>query len=555
MCSILRVFRNLPGDASKPPKRWPMKSILALLVKQWLPEWNETKFEPAPPRGKPDPHFYVFSISAYELKRLTGIYRRDPQKPPAEDMGIQRRHDPDCSAEILRYLQNGFPLSRIDPKKLIDPTEVHTLRMPGWLPAAIVVNILKETDRRGPKNRQIAPEDLVTVTHPKGPFVEVKMPSRLGEESWQPLIHPIEVIDGQHRLWALEEPDEEEEKWPPQFREKIRQLEIPVVAFYGLDTTWQAYLFYTINQLAKNIATSMVFDLYPLLRTEEWLLRFEGPNIYRQTRAQDLTILLWSHPKSPWKDRIIRLGGREKGKITQAAFINSLLASFIKRYSTGSGLRIGGLFGSRPKTHETELNWVREQQAAFLIFCWDAIRRHVVNSKSNWAVALLNKYKRERGNQSETQRRELLFSGPDTQLAADQGVRGYMNLLNDLLWVANETGELDLKGWDWVRKTKQDDNAAVSDALRVLEIECKKSRTYVESIAETLASFDWRLPSALSPNDPDYHVQAAYRGSSGYREIRRRLLEFIKDKGPKAITGAASQVIEKLGFELEEAGE
>ena len=177
-----------------------MKSIPALVVKQWLPEWSEAKFEPAPPRGKPEPQFYVFSIGAHELKRLTGIYRRDQSKPPAEDMGIQRRHDPDRSAEILRYLQNGFPLSRIDPRKPIDPSEVHTLRMPGWLPTAIVVNILNETDRRGPKNRQVAPADLVKVTRPKGPVAEITMPVRLGEESWLPLIHPIEVIDGQHRL-------------------------------------------------------------------------------------------------------------------------------------------------------------------------------------------------------------------------------------------------------------------------------------------------------------------------------------------------------------------
>jgi DGQHR domain-containing protein len=497
----------------------------------------------------------VFSISAYELKRLTGIYRRDPNKPPAEDMGIQRSHDPDRSAEILRYLQNGFPLSRIDPRKLIDPTEIRTLQMPGWLPTAIVVNVLKSDDRRGLKERQVAPEDLVTIVESGKSTAEIKLPVRIEDGDWQPIIHPVEVIDGQHRLWALEESEEEEDRWSVEFKNKIRQLEIPVVAFCGLDSSWQAYLFYTINQLAKRIDTSMVFDLYPLLRTEEWLLRFEGPNIYRQTRAQDLTILLWSHPESPWKDRIIRLGGREKGKITQAAFINSLMASFIRRYTSASNVRIGGLFGSRPNSHEIELNWVREQQAAFLIMCWKQIRNAVIKTKAPWAIALLAKYELEFVSYSELKKRELLFSGSDTQLAADQGVRGYMRILNDFLWVANEKGELDLREWDWVRKTKQDDNAAVSEALRQFETLCVKSMRYVGSIAETLADFDWRLPSALSPTDPNYSVQAMYRGSSGYREIRRRMLVFIKENGPQQISKVASEILEKLGYGPEEAEE
>jgi len=52
-----------------------MKSIPALVVKQWLSEWDEAKFDPDPPRRKPEPQFYIFSISAFDLKRLTGIYR------------------------------------------------------------------------------------------------------------------------------------------------------------------------------------------------------------------------------------------------------------------------------------------------------------------------------------------------------------------------------------------------------------------------------------------------------------------------------------------------
>ncbi len=531
-----------------------MKTVPALIVNQWLPEWEGAKYEPAPPRAKPEPHFYIFSISAYDLKRLTGIYRRDPAKPPAEDMGVQRSHDPDRSAEILRYLVSGFPLSRIDPKKLVDLDEIHTLQMPGWLPTAIVVNILKPGDRRGPKQRPVSQEHLVAVEGVSASEASLVLPTGLEGEDWQPMIHPIEVIDGQHRLWALEEPEGENERWPEAFREKIRQLEIPVVAFHGLDTSWQAYLFYTINQLSKRIDTSMVFDLYPLLRTEDWLLRFEGPNIYRQTRAQDLTILLWSHRESPWKDRIIRLGGRERGKVTQAAFINSLMASFIRRYFS-QGSRIGGLFGGSKGTHETELNWKREQQAAFLIMCWKQIHDSVTKTNAEWAVALLSRYEKQRKELSADQRRELLFAGPDTQLAADQGVRGYMRVINDLLWLAEDDDRLDLREWDWSRKTKQDDDAAVSDALRQLELQCRKTVRFVGSLARILAGFDWRLPSALDPKDESYAVQASYRGSSGYREIYRRILESVRGRGEEPFAEIAGRTLQRLGYEFEEAGD
>ncbi len=539
-----------------------MRKVPALAVDQWLrPEWDRTKFEPAPPRGKPEPRFYLFTLSAYQLKRLTGIYRRDPSKPPAEDTGIQRRHMPSRSREILRYMQHGFPLSRIDPKKLVDPSEIDSLRMPGWIPTAIVVNILTDSDQRGSHNSMVAERDLVTIEYTEGaPLATINLPEHLDGEDWLPAVHPIEVIDGQHRLWALEEPTEE--PWTQEFRSKISELEIPVVAYHGLDTTWQAYLFYTINQLPKPINRSLVFDLYPLLRDEEWLLRFEGPNIYRETRAQDLTIVLWSHPKSPWHGRIIRLGGRERGKVTQASFIRSLMASFIKRWQGYSG-RIGGLFGAPVRAHQTQLNWAREQQAAFLIMVWQELRDAIVRSEATWARALVE---RCLGNKSssllegneEIGCREALFSGPDTLLATDQGVRGYSNVINDLLGLAYQESALDLSAWDWTRPEQdddddEDDEHAVSDALSSLQTQLPDAIELVRNIVTPLATFDWRLPTALGPRDPQYPTQASYRGSGGYRELRRNMLFHLVDEGLPAVSSLANRDIEILRLEPEES--
>jgi hypothetical protein len=74
--------------------------------------------------------------------------------------------------------------------------------------------------------------------------------------------------------------------------------------------------------------------------------KFEGHPIYRETRAQELTEALWSHPESPWFQRINMLGeSGGRGMATQAAWIRSLLASFVKSFE-GPGITIGGLFGA-----------------------------------------------------------------------------------------------------------------------------------------------------------------------------------------------------------------
>lgn len=528
--------------------------IPALAVKQWLiPEWDEISFG-EPPRTRPEPHFYIFSISARTLKKLTGVYRRDPSAPPAEDMGIQRRHMPERSEEILRYIQDGFPLSRIDRKKLVNQSEVSDLRMPGWLPTSVVVNILTPNDHVGAHGTPVATEHLVKVAkQAESSISEIEIPDGCLEPEWAPAVHPIEVIDGQHRLWALEEPEEEGSQWSQEFRNKIDDIEIPVVAFYGLDRTWQAYLFYTINQLAKRIDTSMVFDLYPLLRTEDWLLRFEGPNIYRESRAQDLTILLWSQPESPWKDRIIRLGGREKGKVAQAAFVRSLAASFIKRWDGGTRTGIGGLYGALKGEHQTVLNWGREQQAAFLIMAWQELRTIIINSQAKWATDLIGSLPPfDECDDDNKATREKLFSGPDSLLASDQGVRGYLCVINDILWQAHANNFISLTGWAWERGSKMSDQEAISNALETLRNQLPQPIETIQSLCTCLSDFDWRMSSALSQSDAQYTQQAAYRGSGGYKEIRRKMLAHIRESADPSLAILTAEVIDALNYEPDE---
>jgi DGQHR domain-containing protein len=240
-------------------------------------------------------------------------------------------------------------------------TDFNDLRKPGWLPTAVVLNILtKGTERNG---AVIADSDLATITEQDGACT-LRLPYEKWAASWSASkIPPFEVIDGQHRLWAFEGVTQ------------FENFELPVVAFVGLDISWQAYLFWTINIKPKRINASLAFDLYPLLRSEDWLDRAEGHAIYREARAQELTEILWSHPTSPWYDRINMLGERQSRWVTQSAWIKSLTASFVRSWD-GRTSSTGGLFGGRSKRGGEVLGWSRAQQAAFLIFIWTSLDFH-----------------------------------------------------------------------------------------------------------------------------------------------------------------------------------
>lgn len=304
------------------------RRIAALKVNQWLSGWNRVEFSPSHHRAKPLPHFYVFSLSAQELRSLCGIVRRQVSgvMPRAQDLGIQRQHDPERSEEIARFVEFGYPWSTLSTAKR-KTAEFNDLRKPGWLPTAIVVNILRKSDER--PGGKVAEHDLITVRDDED-YCTIKLPYQNWTNTWRPsAVPPLEVIDGQHRLWAFEEDS------------RATGFEVPVVAFIGLDVSWQAYLFWTINIKPKRINPSLAFDLYPLLRAEDWLDRAEGHPIYRETRSQELTEALWSHPDSPWYDRINMLGERQIKWVTQSAWIKALMATLVRPWESRRA-RIGG---------------------------------------------------------------------------------------------------------------------------------------------------------------------------------------------------------------------
>jgi hypothetical protein len=93
------------------------KQVRAIKVHQWLDEWDKTPFDRGKWRARPHPHFYLFSLDAYELKALSGIERRETsgRLRQEQDLGIQRRHDPERSEEIKKM---GYPLDSGSPYRL-----------------------------------------------------------------------------------------------------------------------------------------------------------------------------------------------------------------------------------------------------------------------------------------------------------------------------------------------------------------------------------------------------------------------------------------------------
>jgi hypothetical protein len=332
------------------------------------------------------------------------------------------------------------------------------------------------------------------------------------------------VIDGQHRLWAIDA-----KRVPDDY-------ELPVVAFYGLDISWQAYLFWTINIKPKRINASLAFDLYPLLRTEDWLERFRGPVVYREVRAQELTESLWLHPQSPWHGRINMLGQRGLSGVTQAAWIRALLSSYIKP-SEGSRTAIGGLFGAPQGAEQLSLPWSGAQQAAFLIEVWRLLATAVRESNEEWAEALRRQTLMPGG--------DAALRGPHSLLQTDPGIRAILYVSNDLTVLRKN--DLQLEGWVDDVHGGASDESAVTEALKSLQ--GQPVVRHLRDLAAVLATFDWRSSEGAGLEPDEVLAKQAIRGSGGYRILRRQVLMHIRGRGAARLSSVATNAIRRLGLD------
>lgn len=492
-------------------------SVPALRVKQWLPDWDKVNFDEEQNQSRPGPHFYLFSMSAAQLRKLSAIYRRDTDSmtPRKDDLGIQRRHDQERSAEIRRYVAEGFPRSGLSEVQRKDPSN-EGLRKPGWLPTAVVVNILDVGDERN--GRKIDTDHAVRVQDsPDGAFSQLTLPDAIDDA-----LPPIEVIDGQHRLFAFDDDDP-----------NVADFELPVVAFHGLDISWQAYLFWTINIKPKKINASLAFDLYPLLREQDWLDSGDRILVYRESRAQELTEVLWATPESPWFKRINMLGGprKENGPVTQAAFVRSLIASMVKPWEPLGKSRVGGIFGGTPNQNDG-LAWSRLQQGAFLVTAWRLLAEAVKASDQVWAEEL-----RSQRAELEPSAGDPAFSGAFSLLATDQGVRGFQSVVNDLCYIRQK--QLSLSEW---RDSGDLADVSAENVRDVAATLPEPILAFLRDISGGLATYDWRTSSFPGLPEQERLAKAALRGSGGYKELRDQLLAHLRKNGGEAVNSAADEL-------------
>jgi len=328
-------------------------------------------------------------------------------------------------------------------------------------------------------------------------------------------LEPLEVIDGQHRLWAFDEAVADG-ILPGDF-------ELPVVAFHGLDIGWQAYLFWSINVSPKRINPSHAFDLYPLLRSQDWLETQSELRIYREARAQELTELMYLHPESPWFQRINMLGGSginvpATAGVTQAGWVRALTSTFLA--PGGRGRAAKGLFAA--PINNAPLDWPRSRQAALIMELWRGIRKNIVDSDPRWARGLRV---RESGRTPERTAREDPFSGTRTMLNQEQGVRGVLATSNEILY---SQAVDDSRMFDWELDINIGTTTSIDEVtFAINHVKPRKLKTYIEGLAKGLAEFDWRTMEAPNLSDHQRLTKRAYRGSGGYVALREQLLSHL----------------------------
>lgn len=468
------------------------RSVKALAFTQWLSEWDSYDFQNV--SRKPEPQLYLFSMPAAQLRRLCDVYRRERDGANAE--GIQRLRDDSRTARIQRYVRYGYPYGDLRPQQRT--LETLPLRKPGWLPTAIVVNILTADDKR--RGRSVDATNLISVEKIDSNCFLLKLPSEetLKNES----LAPLEVIDGQHRLWAFD--DESSEQIPDDF-------ELPVVAFYGLDIPLQAYLFWSINVSPKRINPSHAYDLYPLLRNQSWLEQSGELTVYREARSQELTEILYTHVESPWQGRINMLGSRGGG-VSQAAWVRSLMSSF---FGVGRGQSRAGLFQAAIPGLEEPLGWSRAQQAAFLIEAWIAIKDAITRrAKEAWWIRC---YKSNPAH---------ALTDKTSMLNQDMGVRASLACLNDIFFDQADAWRLDF----WILDNRDDGSTTPEDVTdAIASLRAQPFHRHLTEFAAGLTNFDWR--SLEGPDvKPDEEVQKrSYRGSGGYTALRLDVFRAIAE--------------------------
>lgn len=120
-----------------------------------------------------------------------------------------------------------------------------------------------------------------------------------------------EVIDGQHRLWGIEQSD------------NIDDFELPVVLMFNLTIEEKAYIFSTINSNQTKVSPSLIYDLFEVSRERS-----------PQKTVHEIARVMNYNEGSPFYNRLKMLGkkapNQDDATLSQGTFAKSILQLITK---------------------------------------------------------------------------------------------------------------------------------------------------------------------------------------------------------------------------------
>ncbi len=145
---------------------------------------------------------------------------------------------------------------------------------------------------------------------------------------------------------------------------------------------------------------------------------------------------------------------------------------------------------------------------------------------------------------AETSGRDSAFFGNHSLLNQDQGIRAVLHITNDLCYL--KANDLGLGAWGVDGSLDESGEHQVTNSVRSLR-KHQQILNFLQELAQEMAAYDWRASSAPSLTDQDKTLKGAFRGSGGYRELRRHVLIHLSNASwPHA--KLAKKVITLLGM-------
>ena len=198
--------------------------------------------------------------------------------------------------------------------------------------------------------------------------------------------------------------------------------------------------------------------------------------------------------------------------------------------------------GSEQSEKRTDvLKWNRAQQAAYLITLWSRLEHEIETSNEEWGVHL-RKWTRL---DDPAQAHDPAFAGRYSMLATDQGVRGFLQVCNDISFQSRH--DVPFVAWQRSTSSEATNEFEVTEALEELSEHAPISG-FIGNLTADIARFDWR--SAVTPHlpRPVENFQSRYRGGSGYKQVRLQLLRHLAENGSESIADLASSVAHALNY-------